>query len=557
MTVSDSDISALKWIYKASEKQRLKLCFLITGNTFFALASVFFALMCRGIVDGAADKDPDAVIKSGIGLFLIIAAMLVLKLFCNSLNEVIRAGLEQDLRSRMLSALLKKEYGKASAYNSGELLNRMFSDIAVVVDGTAAILPSFANMVTRLIGAAVILLMLDLSFTLIFLCAGTIMFFISRLLRKRIKHLHKKVQETNGVVRFFLQETLENLLTVKIFGSEEKMSCINSKNQQEHYKARMKRRTVSILANGGFGFIFQAGYLYAILWGAFKIIDGVMSYGTLTAILQLVNQIQQPFASLSALFPKFYGMTASAERIMEIEGLPDEAVPERTLSYDDFRGISVDNVSFCYGENKVLHDTDIKIGKGDFVSLTGVSGGGKSTLFLLLLGIYTPSEGEIIFKTENESYFPGGETRDLFAYVPQGNSLFSGTVKDNITFLNETASEEEILEAMRISCVSSFVDELPEGVETKIGEHGFGISEGQAQRIAVARALLSGSPILLFDEATSALDEETEAELLKNISEIKDKTLIIVTHRRKALEICNKHLILKEGRIDYEYSERG
>ncbi|MBQ8410867.1 MAG: ABC transporter ATP-binding protein, partial [Ruminiclostridium sp.] len=294
MTVSDSDMSALKWIYKASEKQRLRLVFLVIGNTVFAVASVFFALLCRNIVDGATDKDPDAVIKSGIGLFLIIAVMLVLRLFCNSLNEVIRAGLEKDLRSRMLSSILKKEYGKSSDYNSGELLNRMFSDVAVVVDGTTAILPAFANMVTKLIGATVILLMLDLSFTLVFLCAGTVIFVVSRVLRKRIKHLHKNVQETNGIVRFFLQETLENRLTVKVFGTEEKMERINERNQQEHYKARMKRRTISILANGGFGFIFQAGYLYAILWGAFKIIDGAMTYGTLTAILQFVNQIQQP-----------------------------------------------------------------------------------------------------------------------------------------------------------------------------------------------------------------------------------------------------------------------
>ncbi len=556
MTVSDSDMSALKWIYKASEKQRFRLVFLVIGNTVFAVASVFFALLCRNIVDGATEKDPDAVIKSGIGLFLVIAGMLVLRLFCNSLNEVIRAGLEKDLRSRMLSSILKKEYGKSSAYNSGELLNRMFSDVAVVVDGTTSILPAFANMVTKLIGATVILLMLDLSFTLVFLCAGTVIFVVSRVLRKRIKHLHKNVQETNGIVRFFLQETLENRLTVKVFGTEEKMEHINERNQQEHYKARMKRRTVSILANGGFGFIFQAGYLYAILWGAFKIIDGAMTYGTLTAILQLVNQIQQPFASISALFPKFYGMIASAERIIELENLTDEEKPERKLSYDNLRAISVNNTSFSYGENDVIKNADIRIEKGDFVSFTGISGGGKSTFFLLLLGIYKPTEGEIIFEAEGSDYYPGGETRSLFAYVPQGNVLFSGTVRENITFLNETASEEEIAEAMRISCVSSFIDELPDRLETKIGEHGFGISEGQAQRIAVARAVLSGSPILLFDEATSALDEETEAELLKNISEIKDKSLIIVTHRKKALEICNKHLILKEGRIEYDDSER-
>lgn len=551
MAINDSDKAALKWIFKASKKQRLRLVLLMAGNGVFAVVSVVFALMCRGIVDGAAQKNPDAVTESGIGLFLIIIAMLLLRLVCNNLDEIIRAGLEQDLRSRTLSAVLKKDYGKASEYHSGELLNRMFSDISIVTDGFAGLLPSLVNMLVRLIGAAVVLMTLDLSFTLLFIGAGTVLFLVSRFFRKRIKHLHKNVQETSGVVRSFLQETLESLLIVKVFGVGDKMCRINDKNQQNHYKARMKRRTVSILANSGFGFVFQMGYLYAIVWGAFKILDGAMTYGTLTAILQLVNQIQQPFASLSALLPRFFGMTASAERIMELEALPDEKAPERELDYGSFRSIKTENMSFSYGENKVLTDVDIEIKKGEFVSLTGISGGGKSTLFLLLLGVYNPEKGKISFASESESYSPGGETRGLFAYVPQGNFLFSGTVRDNITFLNETASEDEIKAAAEAACALSFIEELPDKMDTKIGENGFGISEGQAQRIAVARALLSGAPILLLDEATSALDEITEARLLKNIAEIKDKTVLIVTHRRAALDICGKHLILKEGRITY------
>ncbi len=551
MKISTGDKAALSWIWKSSAKYRPRILLLTLGNMVFAGASVLFALMCRGIVDGAVVSDRNAVIKSGAGLLMVILGMLLLRLFCNAVEETIRAGLEKEYRGIILNSLLKKDYEKISAYHSGELMNRMFSDVAVVTDGTAGILPSVMGMVTKLAGAAAVLMALDMSFALIFIGAGAVLFLVSRLFRNHIKKLHKQVQETGGQVRSFLQETLEGLLVIKAFGAEEKMSRINENNQEKHYKARLKRRTVTISANAGFGFVFQAGYLYAILWGAFGIMNGVMTYGTLTAILQLVNQIQQPFAALSAVMPKFYSMTASAERITELLSLPDEPQAEKKADYEKLSRITVKDMDFSYGENKVLSNVNIEINKGEIISLTGISGGGKSTLFLLLLGAYRPQNGEIIFEAENDSFSAGKETRGLFAYVPQGNLLFSGTVRDNITFLNETATEEEISAAAETACALDFINELPEGMETKIGENGFGISEGQAQRIAIARAILGGAPILLLDEATSALDETTEAALLNNIRRMKNKTVLIVTHRPAALEICSRHLILKEGNLTY------
>lgn len=551
MSVKNSDKTALKWIYKTSKKQHLRLILLVVGNAVFAVISVLFALMCRGIVDSAVQKNTSSLIENGVGLFIIILLMLILRLGCSSLDEAVRARLEKEYRSRLLSEILKKDYEKISAYHSGEILNRMFSDVGIVTDGIVSLLPSLVNMITRFIGAAIVMMALDLSFTLLFIAAGVVLFLVSRFFRKRIKHLHKAVQESQGVVRSFLQETVERLLVVKSFGIEEKMCRINENNQDVHYKTRMKRRSISIAANSGFGFVFQMGYLYAIMWGAFGIAADTMTYGTLTAILQLVNQIQQPFASLSALLPRFYGTIASAERLIELENLADEPKAERKANYDSFKLIKTENMSFSYGENDVLTDVSIEIKKGDFISVTGISGGGKSTLFLLLLGAYKPKSGSLAFIAEKERFSAGSETRSLFAYVPQGNILFSGTVRDNITFLNETASEDEIWRAAEIACADEFIRELPEGLETKVGENGFGISEGQAQRIAAARALLSGAPILLLDEATSALDEKTEARLLENIAALKEKTVLIVTHRRAALDICSKHLILKEGFLNY------
>lgn len=553
MKVKNGDKAALKWVYAKSKKQHIRLIILIIGNALYASMSVLFALMCRGIIDGATDGMRDRIISSVIGLLLVIGAMLILRLFCNSLNERIRAELENDMRQSIFSNLLKKDFSATTAYHSGELLNRMFSDVNIVTDGVVGIFPPLVNMLTRLVGAAAVLLLLDPWFTLIFICAGALLFAISLLLRKRIKHLHKDVQEKQGTVRSFLQESTENLLAVKSFGVQDKMLARSQQNHDVHFRARMKRRAVTILANAGFGFVFQMGYLYAIAWGAFKILDNAMSFGTLTAILQLVNQIQQPFAELSSLMPRFYGMTASAERIMELEQLPDEPAAEKTLSYEDLSEIKLEGMDFSYKNNHVLKNVNISIKKGELVSLTGISGGGKSTLFLLLLGAYSPQNGSIRFVCENgEEFRTGGETRPLLAYVPQGNILFSGTVRENIAFLNDNATEQDIIRAAESACAMEFISALPDGMDTKIGENGFGVSEGQAQRIAVARAILGGAPIMLLDEATSALDEDSEARLLQNIAALKDRTVLIVTHRRAALEICSRHILLKNGEMFYD-----
>ncbi|MGN0622524.1 MAG: ABC transporter ATP-binding protein [Oscillospiraceae bacterium] len=551
-----SDKQTLKWIFASSKGQLSKLVLLIVGNGVYAASSIVFALMCKGIVDGAVAHSRPQLIRSAIGLGAVILCQLILRLVCNSVEELATSRLEMSMRSQTLKTLFAKDYSHTSKFHSGELLNRMFSDIQIVAQGVTGIVPSFVNMVTRLVCAVAVLIVLDKSFTLLFVAAGLCLFAVSRFFRRKLKALHKDVQSKEGKVRSFLQETVSNLLIVKVFGTEKKMLCKNDENQQIHFKARMKRRTVSIFANAGFGFVFQLGYLYAMLWGARGIYTGAMTYGTLTAILQLVNQIQTPFANLSSLLPKFYSMTASAERLINLEELPDEPAAQKRLDYSKLERISIKDLDFSYGENHVLTHVDIDICKGDFTALTGISGGGKSTLFLLLLGAYQPQKGCVRFIASDGEYSPGRETRSLFAYVPQGNFLFSGTVAENIGFLNENASQEEIISAAETACALDFIKSLPDGFNTKIGENGFGISEGQAQRIAIARALLSEAPILLLDEATSALDEATEAQLLKNIEKLSGKTLLIVTHRPAALDICGKRLILKDGRLTYENIHR-
>lgn len=556
MAKSKPDNAALSWLLARTKGRRGALAAIIAGNAVFAAAGAAFSLLCRGIIDSAVSGDRGGILGYAAGLGGFVLLQLVLRLVCNSLSEYVRAGMEMDMRAKLFGKLLSAELSQVAKYHSGELLNRMFSDVKICSDGIADILPAAVNMVTRLVCAGVIMVFLEPWFAALFIAAGAVVFAVTRFFRGRLKGLHRQVQEKEGKVRSFLQEALESAAVIKVFGAERKMLRQNDRNQREHYKIRMKRRAIGIISGAGFGLIFQAGYVLALVWGAFGIFTGGMTYGTLTAVLQLVNQIQSPFAGLSSLFPQYYAMLASAERIIELENLPEEQKAAKALDYADFQRLEVSGLSFGYGDKEVISQADFALNKGETAALAGISGGGKSTLFMLLLGAYRPDGGEIRFVSRSEEYSPGQETRGIFAYVPQGNCLFSGTIRENIAFLNDTEiSDEAVMQAAKAACADEFITQLPEGLDTRIGENGHGLSEGQAQRIAVARALYSGAGFLLLDEATSALDEQTERKLLENISAMDGKTVLIVTHRPAALEICGRKLTLRNGVISEDDGE--
>ncbi|HIU50585.1 MAG TPA: ABC transporter ATP-binding protein [Candidatus Limousia pullorum] len=545
----ESDRKTLLWIYGKTKKRLWYIAVLAVANIVIAALATVFALQCRSVIDSAVAGNFQGLVYSGIILGVISLVQYSLKILIDSVYEVVSARVSMDLRQDIIGNLMKKDFSQTSKYHSGEMLNRIFSDVTVVTDGVVGILPSLLNMVTRLVCAAAVLIILDVTFALVFLVSGILLFIVTRMFRGKLKSLHKEVQQKEGKMRSYMQETVENILLIKLFGVRKKSEKRTAELQQEHFKARMKRRSFTIGANAGIGLVFRIGYLYALIRGAFAIMDRTMSYGTLSAILQLVGQLQAPFANLSGFLPRMYSAIASAERIIEIENLPEEKEPEKKLSYKDFDRLEIKNLSFSYGENHVLNDVSFTLNKKDFLSLTGISGGGKTTLFNLIMGAYKTDKDEIIFyDTKGNSYTPT-EARGIIGYVPQGNSLFSGTVFENIGFMKENPTMEEIENAAKIACAHEFIRDFPMGYDTMLGENGFGISQGQAQRIAVARAVLSGTGVLLFDEATSALDEMTQVRMLENLSKLRDKTVIIVTHRKAALAICNRHLNMENGEI--------
>lgn len=553
--ISKSDLSVISWLIGICKSQIGKIAVIIFTNTVGAAASIFYANFSKHIIDGAVVyHDKNYVIRYAVYLLLLIMGQLVLNLVGNSFIERSKGRMEMILKKHMLSEIMKKDYSKVSAYHTGELQNRMFNDVAIISDGLTTILPSFVFFMVKLVCAFAYLVVIDKIFALVFFVGGILVFFSVRVFRGTLKKLHKEVQRTEGVTRSFIQETIINLLVVKSFVVEDKIEDKTDELQDKNYKVKMKRRHFNIIANGGISATFNLGYVFALAFGAFRLLSGGMTYGTVTAMLQLVNQVQAPFASLSGILPKIYSLVASGERLMEICNLPDEEESNKSdvdiiATYDKLQSISFRDISFKYDRDIILDNTSLSIKKGDFVAIMGISGIGKSTLLKLLLGVFSVNGGSISLKLSDGEITVDRHTRKLFAYVPQGNMLLSGTIRDNLTFINSGATDEEIEKAIKISCAKQFIDELPLGLETVIGEKGMGLSEGQIQRLAIARSLLSKSPVLLLDEATSALDEETEKQFLMNLKQLENKTCIIVSHKKAALEICNKYVQIVDSKI--------
>ncbi len=542
---------SLNILKKQFKKEWLFIFLLSLGNIALAALTVEFAVISKNLVDSAVAAEKDDVIRFAVVLALISAANLALQALMSGISETSRARMKNSVRQQLLISILHKEFASSSKYHSGELVNRMFSDVRVISEGIVGIVPPLLGMIVKLCSATVVLWQFSPEFTPILLAFGILMTFGGTLCKKKMKSLHKNVQSQEDSVNAVFVEISENLRFIKASGAEKKAEVRAENSHRSFFAAQMKRRNFSVFTHIGFGAVTEICFLLTLVWGCLGISEGVISFGTLTAMMQLVGQIQSPLAAVPTLLQRFYGVSASADRLRELLSLPDETVDcelnEKHFALTAFDSVALNNLQFDYNRNEVLTSLNGEIKNGDFVAITGLSGTGKTTLFLLLLGIYKSTGGSIEISFGKESLPPCCATRALFSYVPQGNAVFSGSIRDNLTFLCENADDDILWNAAKIACIDDFIESLPDKMDTILGERGLGLSEGQAQRIAVARAIVSNTPILLLDEATSALDEETEASLLSNLSRLNGKTCLIVTHRRAALSICNKQLCLENG----------
>ena len=351
-----------------------------------------------------------------------------------------------------------------------------------------------------------------------------------------------------------MQESISSLLTLKAYGVEGKSTDKADEFAQIYYQKRMKRNVLRAGMNGIFSLLSNFGLIFAVVWCSVSILYGrTTDYGSILSAILLLMQLQAPLSSFSSIPPAYYARIASGERLADIEDIAIEKTSDKDNTaelYNQVKGISFEDIAFTYGRETILTNMTAKINKGEIICLTGPSGAGKSTIFKLLLQVYQPTEGNLVLQLDHHTKPLTAQERGLFAYVPQGNFLFSGTIHENLAFFsNETDAtvlKEKMISALKTAC-ADFVLELPQGLNTVLSEGGEGLSEGQLQRLAVARALLSERPILLLDEATSALDADTEKRLIENIAGLKNKTCLLVTHRPKALEIADKVFHIENG----------
>ncbi len=544
-----SDFKILKWIYHSCGQRRREICLLVPLNAWSALCVTLFAMLSKTVMDNAQAQDNKALVKNVIILFLLIASQIIARLFSSYIEAVGQGKAEISLKTKIFASIIYGKYASSIDRHSGDLMTRLTTDVLVVSDTYIHIIPALTGYIVRVLSGAVALFMLDRAFALIFIACGSLLVVIAALLRKKLKFLHQRVQERDSRVRSFMQEMIENLFAIKVFGIEDKIITRSIKQQRKFYREKVKKKSFSIIASIGFSIAFAAGFLAAMAYGSYGVLKGTMTFGTVVAIVQLVNQLQSPVIGVTSILPSFFAMTASAQRLQEISLTERELKSDHTpIDYEDFKSIKATNVSFGYGDEVVIDKSSFEINKGDFVGIKGSSGAGKSTIFKLITGLYTPNEGEIHIETLKGSV--GCEfARRLYSVVPQGNMLFSGTVRENITILRPDATDDEVQKALRDAC-AEFAYDLEGGLDFMLNEDGIGVSQGQAQRLAIARALLGEGRVLLMDESTSALDSESEEILLQNLSNRNDLTVLFITHRDAVLEKCDRIITIDNGKID-------
>lgn len=537
----------LNWTIKRLKKFFPAIGLIAFLNSLVSLSAVVLALVAKSVIDAATGASDKSITGTAVLLFSVLIVELAAHGLSSITNTRTSGKITISMRNYLFSTLVRKKYSKSSAFHTGDFLNRFTSDVQEIVSVALSLIPSLASMATKLISAVIAMLYLNPTVTLIVVALGFTVPFLGRFISKRYKYMHKICQETEGQARSFLQESFANIVVVKTFISEAPIIKKLNEYMKTNYKAKVRRSYVSTAISLSLVTFFNVGYYLVLVWGATAISKSVITYGTLTAFLQLVSQVRAPLQNISGILPQYYSAMASAERLMAIEELDSEPEPinQEKLSElkDKFEKVSIKNLAFSYDNEIILKNCSFQFERGKITAITGESGSGKSTLFKLLLGLYEPLGGSLNF---NDDIPIDASTRGMFAYVPQGNMILSGTIRENLTLCNPDVSMEEIITATKTAAIYDFITTLPDGFDTVLAERGAGLSEGQIQRLSIARALLFDAPILLFDEATSALDEQTETTLLSNIKELPDKTVLFITHRNTSISVCDSIIHVKD-----------
>ena len=537
-----------KWLMQYTKPYLGRIILMMIFSLSGTVSSLVMVHLTKKIIDNATEgKEFVALI---VGYLVLVLGLQAVGVVSSLMSTVLSEKFSFGIRKQIYEKIINSHWMDVKKYHTGDLMTRLTSDAGNIASGIIGTIPSIIILGTELVMVFFTLFYYSKLLACFALLVAPVAALVSWWFGKKLKTLQIKVQESESSYRSFLQESLANLLVVKAFANEEYSSKRLTELRDERFVWIFKRAKLGLASSTSMSVAFQLGYIVAFAYGAMLIAAKTITYGTMSVFLTLVNRVQSPVMGLAQQIPKVVSILASAGRVMELQNIPLEEKTEITMSTETV-GVDIKGLTFGYTDETVLQNVSLNVKPGEFVAIIGESGIGKTTLIRLIMSFMSEVQGDISFyNAYGDSIRANASTRNFIAYVPQGNTLFSGTVRDNILMGNLNATEEEIYNALKLSAGYDFVMGLPNGLDTVIGERGHGISEGQAQRIAIARAFVRKAPLLILDEATSSLDEATELSVLEGLQALTPKpTCIIITHRKSILKYCDREIMIENMRM--------
>ncbi len=547
----DNQFRYAKWLFSYSKPYVGRITLMMFLSLISTVASLVMVQVSKTIIDNASFGN--GFVRLLIVYLVLMLGMEALGVVSTLLSTMLTEKFSFGIRKQIYDKIIQSHWMDVKKYHTGDLMTRLTSDAGNIADGIIGTIPNIILLIIELIMVFFTLFSYSPVLAVLALLVAPVAGAMSWWLGKKLRVLQTKVQESEASYRSFLQESLANLLIVKAFANEEYSVDKLTELRENRFYWVFRRTKMGLVSSTAMSLTFQIGYIAAFSYGVFQIANGSITYGTMSVFLALVNRVQAPILQLAQQIPRVVMILTSAGRVMELQNIPKEEKLEKQISPENI-GVKVENLSYGYTEEAVLQDTSLDVKPGEFVAIIGESGIGKTTLIRLMMSFMSNYEGSITYYNQNGEAVPANAgTREFVAYVPQGNTLFSGTIRENIRMGNLNATEEEMIEALKMASAYEFVSELPKGIDTVIGERGHGLSEGQAQRIAIARAFVRKAPFLILDEATSSLDEATELSVLQGLQKLTPRpTCVIITHRKSILKYCDREIKIAEKKATEE-----